>query len=481
MIDSLMTLLQHPISSMTQFAHTVRNLLSSAPLLQCAAILAAGLLLGEAARRWLRVPTVVGYMAAGILLGPSVLALIGQGSPTLATTSLASAANSIVVTATGPTTFVSQIFDVCLGFVLFELGRKLDLSWLRLNPWILVLGLAEMSITALAVFAFLHIGGVGWMAAALVSAVVIASSPAVIMAVVREGAAEGQVTKRALCLVALNCLVAFIATHTLLAFASPQPHLGGALFDATKQVAGALALGAGIAMLMCWAAALVGKTPERQLVLLTAGLCATAGLTHALDVSLLISMLAIGIYARNFDRGAHLMAVKMGFSGQLMLLLLFVYAGANMQFEALAHLFAAQGTDAPFSGLSVVLISIGLLATRALAKLIAVAMFGAWGGLDFRRVIWLAMSLLPMGEVSLLMTAAVGATAGGFAAVFAHSIGVHLLSALLLAIALSQLAGPILVQLALRRAGETRPLERVHNPDGALRSRAALRDAITAA
>jgi hypothetical protein len=108
-------------------------------------------------------------------------------------------------------------------------------------------------------------------------------------------------------------------------------------------------------------------------------------------------------------------------------------------------------------------------------------MFGAWGGLDFRRVIWLAMSLLPMGEVSLLMTAAVGATAGGFAAIFASSIGVHLLSALLLAIALSQLAGPVLVQLALRRAGETRPIERAHSIEGSMhpRSRGALRQAMT--
>jgi hypothetical protein len=435
--------------------NTIRSFYESSPLVQLALVLWLGLLAGELVRRWLNWPVVVGYMLAGILLGPYVLAVLG-GSPVIATgVNLASAdlrlpwaaveSSALTTNTHAP---LHQLVDVCIGFVLFELGRRLDLGWLKLNPWILLLGVAEIVIVFAAVYGFLLVGGIQPIAAGLVAAVAIASSPAIIMAVARESGAEGQVTKRAMCLIALNCFVSFIVIHILLATTKQSEGLAPVLLEAAQQVGGAALLGGAVAAVLCWFARLIGKTQERQFVLLIAGLCAAAGLAFHFNVSLMITTLFIGIYARNIDAGNRLATVKMGFAVQLMLLVLFVYAGATMQFVPIASLWSEQSW-------TLLVLGAALLLTRALAKLIAVGLFGAWGGLDLRRAILIAAALLPMGELGLLMAAS--------ATKFASLIGPQLYASLLFVVALSQLLGPHMVRFALIRAGETKPVDPFHD------------------
>ena len=77
------------------------------------ALLIAGLAGGELARRLL-LPRITGYVLVGVLFGPEVLGLFRA-----------------------PLTGVARaLIDLGLGLVLFELGHRLDLNWLRRNPWL---------------------------------------------------------------------------------------------------------------------------------------------------------------------------------------------------------------------------------------------------------------------------------------------------------------------------------------------------------
>jgi predicted Kef-type K+ transport protein len=69
---SEMTFLQPVIAGL-------RGFFEGAPLVQFALVLALGLLAGEIVRRWLGWPVVVGYMIAGILLGPYFLSIVASG------------------------------------------------------------------------------------------------------------------------------------------------------------------------------------------------------------------------------------------------------------------------------------------------------------------------------------------------------------------------------------------------------------------
>jgi Kef-type K+ transport system membrane component KefB len=394
-------------------AWSIQSLTQLPPLLQFSIVLGAGLIAGEFARRFLQWPVIVGYMLAGVALGSHVFGVLN--AERIAT--------------------LAPLVDVALGFVLFELGRRLDIGWIKLNGWLLPLSLVEMTTVFAAVYIFLLTQSIEPMAAGLIAAMAIASSPAVIMAVTRELGAEGQVTKRALCLTALNCFVAFIVMTTLLALAKRSQGLQHVALEALQQVGGALLLGVVFGWLLCFLARAIGKTQERQFVLMVAALAGAAGLANALDVSLLITLLTMGIYARNIDAGEGLMMVRFGFATQLLFLVLFVVAGASMQWTM---------------GISLTLV-IALVVIRAAAKLGAVTILGAWGGLDYKRSVWLGAALLPMGEIGLVMTAAA----------YKHTavVGQGLFSAMLMAVALNELIGPLIARTALIRAGEAKPID----------------------
>src|SRR5438445_729371 len=78
-------------------------------------LLFAGLMSGHFFSRILRMPRIVGFVAVGMLLGPSGLNWLSE-------TMLADA----------------KVFvDIGLGLVLYELGNRLDLKWLISDRWLL--------------------------------------------------------------------------------------------------------------------------------------------------------------------------------------------------------------------------------------------------------------------------------------------------------------------------------------------------------
>src|SRR5262245_5462672 len=134
-------------------------------------LLIAGVAGGELVQRILRLPRITGYAAAGLALGPGGSALIGQ--PLL---------NELWVFA-----------DVAIGLVLFELGQRLDLGWLRRSPALALMGIAEAVAAALLVFfALSYYGRQPPLIAAVAAAIAMSTSPAVLMRVASDLRAEGQ-------------------------------------------------------------------------------------------------------------------------------------------------------------------------------------------------------------------------------------------------------------------------------------------------
>src|SRR5688572_3809339 len=192
-------------------------------------LLVAGMLGGELARA-LRAPRIIGYVMVGFVFGP-------------------------LATAMGMGTLIDEarIFvDLALGLVLFDLGRRMDVKWMR-RDWSLALsGLAESALCFAAVFATLVAFDFRPIQAGIAAAIAMTTSPAVLLLTVHDTRAEGQVTERSINLVALNGLLASIIVTIM---------LGSAHYDARMDVEtailhpmylflGSLALGAA----MAWAA-----------------------------------------------------------------------------------------------------------------------------------------------------------------------------------------------------------------------------------
>lgn len=386
--------------------------LSISPALWLALTLVIAVLVGEALMRYLRLPRIVGYIAIGLLLGPGGLSLIPQ---------LPAAEWRLVI-------------DLALGILLFELGSKVNLRWLKANPWIAGTSLLEAIATFFVVFGLLLWFDITGITAAVVATIAIATSPAIVVRTVTESRAQGQVTDRLLLMTALNCIYAIILHKLAVAFMYGET---GTSFIHTVLPPLYLIMGSAV---LAW---LFGITFERihhhlgqheeTFSFVLFGMIAFATImASTLKLSPVFVLLAAGLITRYRRQRSRTFPPHFGSAGAVLVVLMFI----------------ANGLAADLSGLrDSFLLVLLLIVGRALAKLLSVLVLAHYSGIGLRQATALGVSLVPMSSVALLLTLDTGAA---FPA-FASGLGLVLMSC----IVILELAGPIIVQGALRAAGET--------------------------
>ena len=376
-------------------------------------LLVAGMLGGEAARQ-MRLPRIVGYVIVGFAIAP-----------------MAAAMNI------GPLLQEARIFvDIGLGLVLFELGRRVDIGWLRRDWSLAASGVVESLFAFALVFAVLDALGFAPLMAGLAAAIAMATSPAVVLLVVQDTRAEGQVTERALTLVALNSLLASVVVTMLTASVHYEARvdLETAVLHPLYLFVGSLALGAVMARIASWLARRLERSPELHLTLVAGLVLAAVGLAQMGKLSVILALLAFGMFTRG-DRNRHdLVNVDLGRASRLFYVVLFVITGASLPLAALETAGWA---------------ALAFAAARAAGKFVGVLAIAPLGGLKWRQAVGLGAALLPMSSLSLLLVHDVARLYPEF--------GAELAAVILGGLIIMELAGPIATQWGLRLAGETAP------------------------
>jgi Kef-type K+ transport system membrane component KefB len=378
------------------------------------ALLLAGLLVGEAVRRWLGLPRITGYVLAGVLLGPQVSGLLGPGALIEA----------------------RVLIDLSLGLVVFELGHRLDFQWLRRNRWLYAAAIAESVLCFFAIHAVLLAFGFAPLLAASAAAIGTATSPAVVLLVAHELRAAGQVTERMLLFTAVNCVFAYVVLTLLLPFLhlEHEVHWREALLHPLYILGGSALAGFAASLLMLWIAGWVGKREDRQFILLVGMLVLSVGAVRMFSLSVVVTLITLGMLARNLDRHHALLPLRFGHGGQLFFVVLFVLTGASLEFGAL-----------PVVGTVVA----AFILARFLGKAIAVVSLAHLSGVRPGSAGWLSVALLPMSGMAVVMVLDTAAMYPSF--------GAELGAVVLSAVAVLELFGPIATQIALQRAGEADP------------------------
>ncbi len=381
------------------------------PLLLFGVLLLAGVAGGELTYRVLRLPRITGYVLVGLALGVSGFGLLDR--------QLARESQAFV--------------DIALGLILFELGRRLDLRWLRRDRWLAATCVAECTLSFACVYFSLRIFDIEPIYAAVAAAIGVSTSPAVVMLVAQELRAEGQVTERALNLVAINSVVAFVLVTMLLSWMHHEYRAGWltVFSHPVYLLAGSLALGVGAA----WAAILLGrllhKREEPQLVMLVGLVVLTVGAAAALNLSVLLALLILGVMVRNLDRRRDLMMVDIGRVGQVFFVVFFVVTGATLD---VAELVAGGA------------VAVVYVLGRFVGKSAAVLAFSYLSGIRRGAGGMLAIALTPMSGLAIVMVHNTTAVYPEF--------GAKLAAIVLSAVLILELIGPLAVQFALKRAGE---------------------------
>ena len=388
--------------------------LFAANMMLVGVVLLCGLAAGQVFTRYLRLPRITGFVAAGLVLGPGMLNLLDR--PTLAELSI----------------FV----DFSLGLILFELGRRLDLRWLARDGWLLASGLAECLLSFVLVYATLRIFDVAPVYAATAAAIAMSTSPAVLLMIVHDQGAKGPLTERMLTLTGFNNVIAFLAVTVLFGFVhlEYQASWWGAL-QPFYLIFGSVALGYLAFVVGRWLARWFGKREDIQFIMLLGLIVATVGLALSYKFSVVLALLAFGVFAKNLDRQHDLMAVEFGPGGQLFLVVLFVITGAGLQLSELAVAGAL--------GLVFVL-------ARLVGKVAGLAIFAPLSGLTQKKSALLGVGMMPMSAIAVVMVQG--------ASQLYPEFGAKLSSIVLSAVVILELAGPLATQWALRKAGETDPV-----------------------
>jgi len=379
------------------------------------ALVVLGLLAGDAARRYAALPRITGYVVAGALVGPHALGLLTD--------------NMLFD--------LRLLIDLSVGLIVFELGFRLDFKWLKANRWLLVTAIAESLFCFWAIFAALAFLGFRPVLAAMAAAIGTATSPAIVMLVVHELRAQGQITERLLLFTAVNSVFAFVLLTLLLPFLHLEHEAGWeqALFHPLYLLWGSILAGYLACLLMLRLAAWLGKSEERQFILLVGMVVLGVGLAHALKLSVSLTLITFGMLARNLDKGYAVLPVHFGHGSQLFFVILFVLVGASLEFSA-------------FNAAAAAMVAVYIV-VRFLGKSAALLAFGSLSGIRPGGAGLLAVALVPLSGSAVVMVQDTTSLYPAF--------GKELAAVVLSAVVILELIGPIATQFALRRAGEAHP------------------------
>jgi Kef-type K+ transport system membrane component KefB len=366
---------------------------------------------GEVFDRFFSLPRLLGWIAAGVVVGPHGLGFFNE---------------DLLARSQG-------LIDVAIGLVLFELGQRVDLSWLRRNPWLLGTSVLEAGLSFAAIFVVLGIAQSSWLLAAVAAAIGMATSPAVALVLTKEMRAQGQVTERVLLLTTLNCIYAVIATSMLFAWLHAE-YRGGwmtVLSHPLYLVFGSLAMAALFSGATHAVLRLLGRRVDAQFVCILAFVVIAVAVAEATKLSVVLTLLAFGMMTRHFDRERRFVSLQFGRIGQIFMILLFAMVAAQIELALVpAGLLAATA----------------LLAARWAGKTLGVVALGRWSGLGMRKSAWVAAGLMPMSALAAVLVQETSQVYPEFAP--------QLRTVMVSAVALMEILGPLLLQLALRRTGE---------------------------
>ncbi len=383
-----------------------------------ALLLLVGLPLGFLAK-FIRLPSITGYILGGLLLGP-ILHLVNTTSPRVEAQ-------------------LEPMTNLALSLIAVTIGSHLKFRMLRnAKKRIFAIGAVGTIVVPLVVaLAILTTMGFGsypgadiWYTALFMGILAVATAPATVVHVVKESQARGVFVKT------LIAVVVFNNVTNILLFEGAKHYVFGMGLDEhplaiSIQLGGSMVLGSLVAFLLVasWSKL---QSRQRTLTLSFAALIVAYGLALHLGLSPVLTSLSLGITIANLP-------------GRNKMLDLF----EDYEVIIYALFFTLMGTHANFAEIG----SVGILAGvyflfRTLANLGTIYVSGRLTHMPKRVSSYLGMALIPQAGITVGLVVSLEAMDRS------GMISGYLTPAVMLAVAVSEIVGPIILRFALRRSGE---------------------------
>lgn len=371
------------------------------------------------------VPEVTGYVIVGVALGISLIGLLNEELLEL----------------------LEPLSSVALGIIAFIIGSELRWSALKkLGPAIPVIvlfeGLGAFGLVGLSMFYLLQLS---LELSLLLAAVAAATAPAATVAVIRQYRASGPLTSTILAVVGIDDAMAlmiyvFVSSFVKSSLIGGHASIGAITLTALLEIGGAVVIGVAVGFLFSWILR-HSRSNEWVELLLAGTLTLLLGVSHQFGLSELLMIMAFAATVANVSPGLNRRsATVVEWFSPVFLAAFFVLGGAHLD----VSLFLQVG-----------LVGLGFFLARSLGK-IGGASLGAFIGRApkrTRRLIGLA--LLPQVGVALALALSVAKEFDNTTfGVRGHQLATVVINVLLFTTILTEIIGPLLTRIALKRAGE---------------------------
>jgi Kef-type K+ transport system membrane component KefB len=308
---------------------TVLHHLYENPVFGVAVLIIFGLIGGKLIDL-IKFPRVTGYILIGILIGPSVLALLSHEM-----------VESFTI-----------IRQVAIGFIGYTIGLELRFSKLKkTGKQVTIITLAQAMTTAIFVAAAIavYLFATGrdhiWTYALILGAIATATAPGPIVAVVKSYRTKGPVTDVLLPLVALDDAIGIMLFAVMLSFGtallSGPVSVAHMVMDPAKEIFFSFAFGALIGFLLTLVAKKFNRESDNFLMMAIIGaVFAGIGIGQAVHASAILLPMTIGIVLTNSvdEKYEHRLTKATDLFSAPILLAFFTIAGAELQLSLLAKI-----------------------------------------------------------------------------------------------------------------------------------------------
>lgn len=366
----------------------------------------------------IKVPSVAGYVVVGLLLGKSCFGIIGPD----------------FINGTG------VIGDIALGFIAFTIGGELIIETLKkIGGRVFLIAFFESFGAFLLVFLGMLLLKQSLSASLLLGAVASATAPAATLMVINELKSKGPLTSTLLAVVAIDdaiCLMIFsVASSIASIFISKtaEVHVSSVILGPLIEILGSLTLGVllgGILVVLLKFA----KSNQDVLIVVIFAVLAATGLAGKLELSSLLTNMAIGVTVSNLSDKQHKAFYVIESISAPIYIAFFVIAGSRLQLNMLVTV----GVIGPVYAL-----------LRAVGKI-----GGASLGATISNATPVVKKYIGCGLISQIGVAV------GLAIVISHQytgtpIGDLVITVLLSTTIITEIVGPLLARFALIKSGES--------------------------
>jgi len=372
----------------------------------------------------IKIPSVAGYIIAGLVLGKSLFNLLD--------TNFIQQANSVS--------------EVALAIIAFTIGGELVFEELKkVGIRVVFIAMAEGGMAFLFVFLGMLMIGQTVAISLLLGAVASATAPAATVLVLNELKCDGPLTKTLIAVVAIDdiiCLMIYAVASSIakvLVEHGESIHVSKMITGPLYEIGGSVLLGLIVGGILIVLLRYFSRNRE-ILSLVVAGIFITIGLANHFELSTLLANMTLGILVANFS--AHKLKAFMvieSFTAPLYISF-FVIAGARLDVS-----FISQ----------VGLIGLVYLVMRIIGKVSGASLMGYITKADPSVKKYLGFGLLSQIGVAV-----------GLAIVVSHEfegtgIGDIVITVLLATTIATEIIGPLMTKLAVTKAGEVGMLKAV--------------------